>query len=106
MESSIVLFKAGCSIQRGIVLEGMFFRDFCLERGPFPIHMEVEKRTPPEALFKKQYRISPVESENFLALFLWSIWIFCNLIGWAPKSLQMVAAAMKLKDAYSLEEKL
>ena len=24
----------------------------------------------------------------------------------APKSLQMVAAAMKLKDAYSLEEKL
>ena len=26
--------------------------------------------------------------------------------GWAPKSLQMVIAAMKLKDAYSLEEKL
>ena len=25
---------------------------------------------------------------------------------WAPKSLQMVAAAMKLKDAYSLEGKL
>ena len=25
---------------------------------------------------------------------------------WAPKSLQMVIAAMKLKDAYSLEEKL
>ena len=25
---------------------------------------------------------------------------------WAPKSLQMVPAAMKLKDAYSLEEKL
>ena len=25
---------------------------------------------------------------------------------WAPKSLQMVTAAMKLKDAYSLEEKL
>ena len=24
---------------------------------------------------------------------------------WAPKSLQMVIAAMKLKDAYSLEEK-
>ena len=24
---------------------------------------------------------------------------------WAPKSLQMVTAAMKLKDAYSLEEK-
>jgi len=25
---------------------------------------------------------------------------------WTPKSLQMVPAAMKLKDAYSLEEKL
>ena len=28
------------------------------------------------------------------------------LFYWAPKSLQMVIAAMKLKDAYSLEEKL
>ena len=29
-----------------------------------------------------------------------------DLFFWAPKSLQMVIAAMKLKDAYSLEEKL
>ena len=29
-----------------------------------------------------------------------------NFIFWAPKSLQMVIAAMKLKDACSLEEKL
>ena len=29
-----------------------------------------------------------------------------RLYSWAPKSLQMVIAAMKLKDAYSLEEKL
>ena len=29
-----------------------------------------------------------------------------NFIFWAPKSLQMVIAAMKLKDAYSLEKKL
>ena len=35
------------------------------------------------------------EREQWLTLFLG-----------APKSLQMVAAAMKLKDAYSLEEKL
>ena len=28
-----------------------------------------------------------------------------DFIVWAPKSLQMVTAAMKLKDAYSLEEK-
>ena len=29
-----------------------------------------------------------------------------DLIFWAPKSLQMVIAAMKWKDTYSLEEKL
>ena len=29
-----------------------------------------------------------------------------TLFSWAPKSLQMVIAAMKLKDACSLEEKL
>ena len=29
-----------------------------------------------------------------------------TLFFWAPKSLQMVTAAMKLKDPYSLEEKL
>ena len=32
--------------------------------------------------------------------------IVADFIFWAPKSLQMVTAAMKLKDAYSLEEKL
>ena len=34
----------------------------------------------------------------------WKQWL--TLIFWAPKSLQMVIAAMKLKDAYSLEETL
>ena len=29
-----------------------------------------------------------------------------TLFFWAPKSLQIVITAMKLKDAYSLEEKL
>ena len=34
-------------------------------------------------------------------------WKQCQtLLFWAPKSLQMVAAAMKLKDAYSLEGRL
>ena len=34
-------------------------------------------------------------------------WKPCQtLFFWAPKSLQMMTAAMKLKDAYSLEEKL
>ena len=32
----------------------------------------------------------------------WKQWL--TLFFWAPKSLQMVIAAMKLKDAYSLEE--
>ena len=29
-----------------------------------------------------------------------------DFIFWAPKSLQIVTAAMKLKDVYSVEEKL
>ena len=34
-------------------------------------------------------------------------WKQCQtLFFWAPKSLQMVTAAMKLKDTYSLDEKL
>ena len=32
--------------------------------------------------------------------------IVTDLFSWAPKSLQMVTAVMKLKDACSLEEKL
>ena len=34
----------------------------------------------------------------------WKQWQ--TLFFWAPKSLQMVTEAMKLKDAYSLEDKL
>ena len=34
----------------------------------------------------------------------WTQWL--TLFFWAPKSLQMVIAAMKLKNAYSLEGKL
>ena len=34
----------------------------------------------------------------------WEQWL--TLFFWAPKSLQMVIAAMKLKDTYSLEGKL
>ena len=34
----------------------------------------------------------------------WEQWL--TLFFWAPKSLQMVTAAMKLKDAHFLEEKL
>ena len=41
------------------------------------------------------------ESEGELRKFLVKM-----KFSWAPKSLQMVTAAMKLKDAFSLEEKL
>ena len=39
---------------------------------------------------------------------LWEIDVetVADFIFWAPKSLQMVTAAMKLKDTYSLEGKL
>ena len=43
-----------------------------------------------------------VETVSDFILFIY-FFFFC---GGAPKSLQMVTAAMKLKDAYSLEEKL
>ena len=54
------------------------------------------------------------ESEKMMAsspITSWEIdgekWKQCQtLFFWAPKSLQMVTAAMKLKDTYSLEEKL
>ena len=35
-----------------------------------------------------------------------SVETVADFIFWAPKSLQMVIAAMKLKDACSLEEKI
>ena len=35
-----------------------------------------------------------------------TVYTVSDFIFWAPKSLQMVTAAMKLKDAYSLERKL
>ena len=34
------------------------------------------------------------------------IYVYLIYFFWTPKSLQMVTAAMKLKDAYSLEGKL
>ena len=48
--------------------------------------------------------ISPEYSLEGLMLKQWKQWL--TLFFWAPKSLQMVIAAMKIKDIYSLEEKL
>ena len=43
----------------------------------------------------------------YVYLWMGKQWKQCQTLFWgAPKSLQMVTAAMKLKDTYSLEEKL
>ena len=55
----------------------------------------VLEKTPESPLDCKE--IQPVNSEGDQP------WVF---FGGTPKSLQMVTAAMKLKDAYSLEGKL
>ena len=55
-----------------------------------------------------------IQKTKFMAsdpITLWQIdgekWKQCQTLFWgAPKSLQMVISAMKLKDAYSLEGKL
>ena len=53
----------------------------------------MEKTTEIKSLFLKRYKIDKP-------------WPWLTLFWGAPKSLQMVIAAMKLKDAYSLEGKL
>ena len=44
-------------------------------------------------------------SRHFMAN-RWGKWTEADVIVWAPKSLQKVTAARKIKDAYSLEGKL
>ena len=46
---------------------------------------------------------SPITSWQMMGI-QWKQWL--NLYFWAPKSLQMVTAAMKLKASYSLKGKL
>ena len=45
-------------------------------------------------------------SDNFWEIDGETVETVSDFIFWAPKSLQMVTAVMKLKDAYSLEGKL
>ena len=55
--------------------------------------------------FRKRRSWPPVPSLH--GKYMGKQWKQCqNLFFWAPKSLQMVTAAMKLKDLYSLEGKL
>ena len=50
----------------------------------------------------KNMASSPITSWQIDGEIMETLRLFC----WAPKSLQMVSAAMKLKDVFSLEEKL
>ena len=55
----------------------------------------------------QKMKVNGIQSHHFMANRWgkkWKEWQI--LLSWAPKSLQMVTEAMKLKDAYSLEEKL
>ena len=64
-------------------------------------------RVPWTARRSKQFilkEISPEYSLEGLMLKQWKQWL--TLFFWAPKSLQMVIAAIKLKYTYSLEGKL
>ena len=45
-----------------------------------------------------------IRSHHFMAS-RWGKWTEADVIVWAPKSLQKVTAARKIKDAYSLEGK-
>ena len=47
-----------------------------------------------------------IQSHHFMQIDWETMEIVTDLFSYAPKSLQMVTAAMKLKDACSLEEKL
>ena len=47
-----------------------------------------------------------IQSHHFIQIDGETVETVSDFIFWAPKSLQMVIAGMKLKDAYSLEEKL
>ena len=60
---------------------------------------------------KTKIMASPIDGEtvetvsDFIYLFI-CLFIYLFVHFWTPKSLQMVTAAMKLKDTYSLEERL
>ena len=53
----------------------------------------------------ESWTVKKAEHQRIDAFALWC-WRKLLRVPWAPKSLQVVTAAMKLKDAYSLEGKL
>ena len=71
--------------------------------------MKVKAESEKVGFFKTQHSENEdhgIWSHHFMANRWWNSGNSDRLVFWAPKSLQMVTAAMKLKDAYSLEGKL
>ena len=58
-----------------------------------------------EATVRSKNKEHDIWSHDFIGR-MGKQWKLTDFIFWAPKSLQMVTAAMKLKDSYSLEGKL
>ena len=60
----------------------------------------------------RHYSLLLYPCSKIISFFLFTFYVLrilltpIPLFSWAPKSLQMVTVAMKLKDTYSLEEKL
>ena len=82
------------------------------ETGPIIQSETSERETPISERGEWKSWLKAQHSENedhgiWTHHFMGNRWGNCQTLFWgAPKSLQMVTAAMKLKDAYSLEEKL
>ena len=69
--------------------------------GKMMVAMVWEKRK--WELLLNRHRVLGLQDEK--KFWIWMVTV-ADFIFWAPKSLQMVIAAMKLKEAYSLEGKL
>ena len=107
-----LLYCSTCSLSVGH-FDSKFQGTLCLS-SPY-LHFILSHQGFSKGYFLKKQRIEPKSKSNFSVsslsplYYIWaikSVDLFVNLFFWAPKSLQMVTAAMKLKDAYSLEGKL
>ena len=67
------------------------------ESGKFGLKLNIQKTKIMVFVHITSWQIDGETVADFIYLFIYF---------WTPKSLQMVTEAMKLKDAYSLEEKL
>ena len=65
--------------------------------------MKVKAESEKDGLNQRSWHLVPSLHGKYMGI-QWKQWL--TLFWGAPKSLQMVIAAMKLKDAYSLEGKL